>query len=119
MIALGESTGFVFSHWGRALPVDRARAFTQATAQMGQNATREMVVDGLLRLAETRVDLVSRLAGIIHDEVLFDLPCDDIQESIRVIKSCFEATLHPQGGMAVPFTLSHGAPGESWFDTAH
>lgn len=118
-IALGESTGFVFSHWGRALPVDRTRAFTQSTAQLGQNATREMLVDGLIRLATASPLLVSRLIGIIHDAVLFDLPREGLQESIALIRSSFEATFHPEGGMAVPFPMNVGTPSLNWYDASH
>lgn len=118
-ISEGESTGFVASHWGRALPVDRRRAFTQSTAQLGQNATREMIVDGLLRLAALRPDLVARLVAIIHDAVLFDLPAQGISVSIATIRQCFEATLSPLGGMPVPFPMSSGTPASTWFDASH
>ena len=112
----GKWTGHVVSHWGRELPVDVGRAYTQSCAQLGQNATLEIMCDGLLSLP---VRLIERCVGLIHDAALFELAEETVQEDVALIKAAFERTFHPVDGIPVTFELEAGTPGHSWFDGSH
>jgi DNA polymerase-1 len=112
----GKLSGQVTSAWGRRLPVDVGRAYTQSTAQLGQNCTREMLMEGLLALP---VRLMCRVIGIIHDAVLFELSEDTIEEDMQIITDAFRLTFHPKDGIAVPFEMEAGEPGKTWFEGSH
>lgn len=111
----GERRGWVENAWGRKLPVERDRAFTQATAQLGQNGTREMLVDILLRAPR---EVVRRLIGIVHDEVIFDWPEDKVAEYSQIISNA-AVPFDPPGGLRVEFPLVAGKPGDNWLEAAH
>lgn len=64
-------TGFVPSPWGRLLRVIPGQEYTQAPAQAGQAATRDLLCDGLLNMDE---ETVSCLRLVIHDEIVLEIP---------------------------------------------
>ena len=70
-------TGF-----GRPVRVERNRAYTQATAQLGQGTTRDIVAEALLRLPAPKR---RRLRAVIHDEGIFSLPKQGAREEARKI----------------------------------
>lgn len=62
---------------GRPVRVERARAYTQATALIGQGGTRDVMAEAILRLpAEYR----RRIRAVIHDEIVLSLPKQGAQE---------------------------------------
>lgn len=112
----GKLSGQVTSAWGRSLPVDVGRSYTQSTAQLGQSATRELLTEGLLRLP---VRLLCRVIGLVHDAALFELEEGTVEEDMKIIKEAFNLTFHPPGGIAVPFTMESGVPGRNWYEAGH
>lgn len=111
----GERRGWVENAWGRKLPVEHDRAFTQATAQLGQNGTREMLVDILLRIPRE----VSRwLVGIVHDSVIFDWPEDKVAEYTQIVTDA-ALPFDPPGGLKVDFPLVAGPPADNWLEAGH
>lgn len=111
----GERRGWVENAWGRKLPVERDRAFTQATAQLGQNGTREMLVDTLLRSPR---EVVRWLLGIVHDSVIFDWPADKVEEYSQIISDA-ALPFSPPGGLCVDFPLVAGPPADNWLEAGH
>lgn len=70
-------TGF-----GRPVRVERNRAYTQATAQLGQGTTRDIMAEAILRLpSQTR----RRIRAVIHDEIILSLPKEGAQEAAQKI----------------------------------
>lgn len=67
---------------GRPVRVERNRAYTQATALLGQGGTRDVMAEAILRLpAATR----RRVRAIVHDEIVISLPKDGAQEAAQAI----------------------------------
>jgi DNA polymerase I len=62
---------------GRPLRVDRARAYTQATALIGQGGTRDVMAEAVLRLPKL---YRCRIRAVIHDELVISLPKDNAQQ---------------------------------------
>lgn len=111
----GKLHGYVLNDWGRKLPVDRDRAYTQSTAQLGQNATREMLVDILLSIP---MEISRWLVGIIHDAALFDWPTDKVDAYSEIVMAAAKP-FSPAGGIEVDFPFVAGHPGRSWLDASH
>lgn len=67
---------------GRPVRVERERAYTQATALIGQGGTRDVMAEIILRLPpETR----RRIRAVIHDELVITLPKDGAEEAAQRI----------------------------------
>jgi DNA polymerase-1 len=69
--AIGEQYGFIDNGWGRLMKVDRARAYTQAPALVGQGCARDMMMHGLLRLDP---QVMKMIKAIVHDELVYSAP---------------------------------------------
>jgi len=115
----GQS-GWITNDWGRRMPVDVARSFTQSSALLGQSGTREILVDGLINLAEKDPENIRMLKAQIHDAVVMEIREGMVDEKTAVIvdsMSCFWKPQH--GGQEVEFTLSYGVPADNWYEAGH
>lgn len=109
--------GFVMSEWGRKLWVEKGREFTQAPALKGQNGTREIVCDALLRMPP---HVLRRVKAQIHDAVLFSVPRENWEECRDYLVELMETSFKPaRGGQLVDFPVSAGPPGENWMAACH
>lgn len=71
-----DSYRILYTWAGRPVRVERDRAYTQATALIGQGGTRDVMAEAILRLpAEYR----RRIRAVIHDEIVVSLPKTDAQ----------------------------------------
>lgn len=115
-----EEHGYVMNAWGRKLPVVKERAYTQSAAQLGQNATAEMMGDAILRIIRKGEYYIRSLRAIIHDELLVELNEATIERDIAVIKDCMEHDFDPKTnvGMKIAFPTGHGY-GRTWKEAAH
>lgn len=116
----GKRFGYVTSTWGRRMPVDKDREYTQAPSLYGQNVTAEMMRSAVIRLCE-RGDYYARsLRAIIHDELLLELDEDRVEEDIKVVRECMEVAYDPGtlNSLAINFPVGYGY-GKTWFDAAH
>ena len=112
-----QRTGFVINDWGRRMPVEPGREYTQAPALKGQSGTREIACDFLLSLS---IDQLRTVKAFVHDAFLFSLPKKTVQRSIKAIEKAMTTTFKPkQGGQRIAFPVSHGEPGENWFEASH
>lgn len=116
----GEENGYVENKWGRRMQVIKSRAYTQAPAQQGQGATREVMGDAILRLIRKGEYYIRSLRAIIHDELLLEFKEDRIEEDIHVVKECMEVTFDPGTVVSLPikFPVGYGW-GKSWKDASH
>jgi hypothetical protein len=92
--------------------VDPRRAYTQAPALMGQGTARDILVEGLLRLPD---EYIPWMRGVVHDEVIFNVPEARVQECIETVTAALTfdlaevSTLH-----SVPITTGASKPAKSW-----
>lgn len=113
-------TGWITNDWGRRMPVDKARAFTQSSALLGQSGTREILADGLIRLASKDIRYVTMLKAQVHDAIIMEFPEKEVDKLIQIVVESMSTTWKPQvGGQAVDFVLSYGKPADNWFEAGH
>lgn len=112
--------GWITNDWGRRMRVSNGRSFTQSSALLGQSGTREILVDGLVRLAEKDLKYITWLKGQIHDAAVFEIPEEEVDKGAEVIVESLSTTWGPShGGQRVDFTLSSGRPADDWFHAGH
>lgn len=122
----GDS-GWIVNDWGRRMPVDngngdrrKSRSFTQSSALLGQSGTREILVDGLLRLAAEDIRYLTMLKAQIHDAIVMEIPEEELDKVVPLVVQCMSTTWKPaNGGQAVDFTLSYGKPADDWYAAGH
>lgn len=113
---LGESGQLLDNGFGRLMRVDPRRAYTQAPALCGQGTARDILVEGLLRLPD---EYVPWMRGVVHDEVIFNVPEDRVQECIETVTAALTFDLaEVTGGRlhSVPITTGASRPGHAWHE---
>lgn len=109
--------GYVMNEWGRKLWVEQDRIFTQAPALKGQNGTREIVCDALLRMPP---HVLRRVKAQIHDAVLFSVPRENWEACRDYLVRLMETEFKPSiGGQRVEFPVSAGPAGTNWMEASH
>lgn len=109
--------GYVMNEWGRKLWVEQERIFTQAPALKGQNGTREIVCDALLRMPP---HVLRRVKAQIHDAVLFSVPRENWEACRDYLVRLMETEFQPSvGGQLVEFPVSAGPAGANWMEASH
>ncbi|SIC88284.1 DNA polymerase [Mycobacteroides abscessus] len=109
--------GYVMNEWGRKLWVEQDRIFTQAPALKGQNGTREIVCDALLRMPP---HVLRRVKAQIHDAVLFSVPRENWEACRDYLVRLMETEFQPSvGGQRVEFPVSAGPAGANWMEASH
>lgn len=115
-------SGWVTNEWGGRMLVEEGREFTQSPALMGQNGTREILADGLLKMAARDRRLLDWVVAIVHDEIIVDVPEDALDWAIPAMVECLETEFHPKKhtySMAIPFTVGVGEPADDWHQATH
>lgn len=109
------------SDWGRRMPVEKDREFTQGPALKGQNGTREIVVDGLIRMARKDIRSIQMLKAQVHDALVFSVPRAELDYWVPFIKGCMETKWAPSDGRGqeIDFPVGGGEPAENWAAAAH
>jgi P4 family phage/plasmid primase-like protien len=100
--------------FGALLRCDRERAYTQAPAQMGQGTARDIMCEGLLRLPG---EYIPWLRGVVHDEAVFSVPEDRVEEAVERVTAAFTMDLaEVTGGRlhSVPIVAGASRPGHNW-----
>ena len=113
--------GFLISQWGRKMFVDVERSWTQSPGLLGQTGTRELLCDGLIRLASDNIQVIKYLVATVHDAIIFDIPEGEVEDLIPHIKEKMESEFTPTGniGQTIDFPLSFGEPADNWFRAGH
>jgi DNA polymerase-1 len=115
--AFAAANGYVLSDWGRRMPVEKDRAYTQAPALLGQNATREIVCDAILALP---VSALRKLKMQIHDALGYSVRRDRFEETRDYLIELMSASFAPsRGGQRIDFPVEAGPPGANWYEAAH
>lgn len=105
-------TGTLKNAWGGVLYLEPGREYTQSPALFGQNGTRELLVDGLIRCLEK--DLLRYLKITVHDAVVFSFPKDNHVALKAAAEACFTTRFR-----TVPFPLTSGKPAHDWYRAGH
>lgn len=115
------STGWLTNQWGRRMPVEPGRAFTQAPALMGQSGTREIMVDALIRMLEFDVNLIKSLKAQVHDELIFSFRKDEAALRVQQVVDLMGVTWGPVdgSGQKIEFPVAHGELASSWMEATH
>lgn len=116
VVQRAERLGAVVSEWGRRMVVQPGREHTMTPGLLGQNATHELLSDGLASLSDRHLRMVK--LGI-HDAFIASIPKATLEQDIQVFLKAFTTTWHPQGGQAIEFPLGYGTPARNWADAAH
>ena len=111
--------GSVLNPWGRRMRVDPDRAFTQSAGLLGQSVTREVLVDGLIRMMDVDARLLKWVRFTVHDAVVACVPESEVEYAIKTISACLSATVAPPGGQEILFPVEHGPAADSWDRCAH
>lgn len=113
-------SGALVNDWGRRMVVEPERAYTQAPALMGQNGTREIMVDSLIRMARHDLRLICWLKAQVHDALVFSIPKTDLDWAVPCIRELMEVEWKPaDGGQAVFFPVGAGQPADDWQKAGH
>lgn len=112
--AKGEAGELLDNGFGALMRCDPRRAYTQAPALMGQGTARDIMCEGLLRLPQ---EYVPWLRGVVHDEAVFSVPEDRVEECIEVVTAAFTMDLAEVTGgrlTSVPIVAGPSKTGRSW-----
>lgn len=114
-------TGWITNSWGRRMPVDVERAFTQSSGLLGQSGTRDVLCDGLLDIANDKLEVITWLVATVHDAVIWDIPEGELEWAVPYIQSKLERTYDPKTPIGLPtfFPVSSGEPSNNWLESGH
>ena len=102
--------------WGRRMPVEKDRAFTQAPALHGQSGTREIVCDAILRMP---IEILRRVKAQIHDAIVFSVPRIWWREYRDTIIELMSGKMNPPGVLYMEFPVESGEPADNWYQASH
>lgn len=105
-------SGTLRNAWGGVLYLEPGREYTQSPALFGQNGTRELLVDGLIRCR--KAGLLRYLKITVHDAVVFSFPKENHAALKKKAEACFTTKFRE-----VPFPLTSGKPAHNWYEAGH
>jgi DNA polymerase-1 len=105
-------SGTLRNAWGGVLYLEPGREYTQSPALFGQNGTRELLVDGMIRCRDA--GLLGYLKITVHDAVVFSFPKDKHEALKAKAEACFTTKFRE-----VPFPLTSGKPAHNWYESGH
>lgn len=95
--AFAREYGWVTNGFGRRCLVDPDRVFTQAPANSGQGATRDVLLQGALDVDNVAPDVLNYLKAMVHDEFVFSVPRRDAVEIRRLVSTTMSGQWAPPG----------------------
>lgn len=109
-----EETGYTVNRWGRVMPVEPGRAWTQTPALQGQSGTTEVLKDGLIRMLDKDPRLIFWIVGTVHDALVADVPEEHVGWAAEAIRECMETSIN-----GIDFPVESGTPADDWFAAGH
>ena len=128
MRKLAKQQGYVTTLFGRRCHYPRITASNPSERAFNERAAINMPIQGsaadIIRRAMIRMDkalaaekLSARMLLQVHDELVFEVPDDEVEATIPVIKRVMIDAPHPAITLSVPLAVDAGAAG-NW-DEAH
>ena len=126
--AFARANGYVETIFGRRChvrsigeqnPARRGFAERQAINAPLQGSAADIVKRAMIRMqpALDETDLAAQMLLQVHDELIFEVPEAEVDETAAVVKRVMEAAPLPARELVVPLTVDVGA-GPNW-DEAH
>lgn len=94
---------------GRPVRVERERAYTQATALLGQGGTRDVMAEAILRLPP---EIRRRVRAIIHDEIVLSIAAPTREEAETKGREIADSMAFDLKGVKITFGSSRA--GRNW-----
>lgn len=115
------NSGKVKNTWGRSMAVDPGRSYTQSPGLIGQSGTREILCDGLIKIAETDLNVIQWLVATVHDAIVWDIPEEHLDWAVPFIRDSMEMTYTPGtwSSQSIHFPVSTGEPADDWMRAGH
>ena len=125
---LAKQQGYVTTLFGRKCHYPRITASNPSERAFNERAAINMPIQGtaadIIRRAMIRMDaaldaerLQARMLLQVHDELVFEVPDDEIERSIPVIRQVMVDAPHPVVALSVPLAVEAGSA-SNW-DEAH
>lgn len=112
-------SGRIRNWWGRVMPVDKDRAYTQSSALIGQSATREVICDALLNIAHDNPEYIRWLRFQVHDALVWNIPEEETWWAVDYLVDAMDQTIDPEGGLKMRFPADHGPLAKNWMEAGH
>lgn len=119
---MGDRDGYVTNTWGRRMTVDPDRSFNQSSALIGQSSTREILFDGLIRMALDNPENIRKVRMTVHDAVVISVPKEEVDTFLPYFLAKMSTTYDPgtNSGQAIDFVMTHGpTDATDWFAAGH
>ncbi len=107
--AIAESGSLLDNGFGRMMRADPQRAHTQGPALEGQGAARDLMMGGMLNIADRHPEVLPMLRAQVHDEIVLSVPIDQAEEIGRAVVECLSFEWN-----GVPITADVSRPGTNW-----
>lgn len=114
--------GYVTNWWGRRMVVDPDRSFNQSSALHGQSTTREILFEGLIRIAYEKPHMMRWLRMTVHDALVICVPEDEVETAVPYFLETMTYTFDPKTNVSQPieFPMSVGPlNARDWFGASH
>lgn len=109
----GEN-GWVTNLWGRRMPVQSGRSYTQSPALLGQSSTTELLYDGLIRLYELNPEFMSYVLFPVHDALVCSPPEELVEEFTEALLTTAQQTINN-----IDIFMEAGHPASDWSGGMH
>jgi putative DNA primase/helicase len=101
--------------FGRKLRVNLESAHTQAPAFVGQSTTRDLMIEAILRMP---ADVRRMIMFTVHDEIVFSVPLDRIDEVTAIVKDAMTFMWKPmwmnETARSIQISCGVSLPGRNW-----
>ena len=123
---LARKQGFVETIFGRRChvvgindksAVRRNYAERQAINAPIQGSAADIIKRAMIRLPDalTRAKLKARMLLQVHDELLLEVPNNEIVDTSQLVQEIMESAARPSKNLSVPLTVEIGI-GDNWFE---
>jgi hypothetical protein len=102
--------------------VDPDRSFNQSSALIGQSSTREILFEGLIRIARENFYMMKWLRMTVHDAIVWSIPGKEVETAVPYILKTMTYTFDPKTNVSQPveFPMSVGPLNATdWFGSSH
>ncbi|MEX2409172.1 MAG: DNA polymerase, partial [Rhodovibrionaceae bacterium] len=127
MKAMAREKGYVASLFGRRIHIPAIKEKNPARRNFGERAAINAPLQGtaadIIKRAMIRVPpalekakLSGRMLLQVHDELIFEAPESEVEETIAVVKAVMEDAPNPAAALSVPLIAEAGF-GDSWAES--
>lgn len=107
--AIAASGQLLDNGFGRLMRPDPQRAHTQGPALMGQGAARDLMMTGMVNIADRVPEALPMLRAQVHDEIVLSIPLAQVEEISRAVVECLSFEWR-----GVPILADRSPAGSDW-----